>query len=51
MGESVVRVSYQATDGGELDIDGEANGIIVDPVGLGVEVVLAPSTGLGGGVN
>jgi hypothetical protein len=27
-------VRYEITDGGELDQDGEANGIIVDPVGL-----------------
>lgn len=27
--------TYQITDGGELDLDGEENGIIVDPVGLG----------------
>ncbi len=47
--EMVLRVNYQATDGGELDIDGETNGIITDPVGLGVEVVGVPDTGLGGG--
>lgn len=27
-------VSYQVTDGGNLDLDGEVNGTIVDPVGL-----------------
>ena len=33
-GRSVVKVVYTVTDGGELDIDGEVNGTIVDPVGL-----------------
>jgi hypothetical protein len=40
--------SYQIADGGPLDIDGTADGIITDPVGLGVAVVSAPNTGLGG---
>lgn len=43
----VLKVTYQITDGGLLDIDGEANGIIVDPVGLGVTSISAPNTGLG----
>lgn len=32
--EVAVRATYSLTDGGEYDDDGEANGIIVDPVGL-----------------
>ncbi len=32
--QQVKVASYQVTDGGELDIDGEENGFIVDPVGL-----------------
>lgn len=43
-----IEVAYEITDGGELDQDGEANGEIVDPVGLGTAIVGAPNTGLGG---
>jgi len=35
---SALKLSYSITDGGELDDDGEANGIIVDPVGLALTV-------------
>jgi PA14 domain/Bacterial Ig domain len=48
-GQSVLVVSYQATDGGPLDADGTANGIIVDPAGPAVSVVPktgTPSTGI-----
>ena len=45
-GHAALQVSYNVTDGGELDQDGTANGEIVDPVGLGVQVVTAPNTGL-----
>lgn len=38
-GQVATKVTYQATDGGPLDSDGLANGIIVDPVGL----ALAPA--------
>lgn len=47
-GQTVTKVVYQITDGGNLDIDGAANGTIVDPVGLAQSVVGAPNTGLGG---
>lgn len=47
-GQTAVGVTYQATDGGDLDTDGTANGVIVDPVGLAQGVVGAPNTGLGG---
>jgi hypothetical protein len=47
-GQAALRVTYQATDGGDLDTDGTANGTIVDPVGLAQSVVGAPNTGLGG---
>lgn len=33
-GHAVVVASYTITDGGELDVNGEEDGIIVDPVGL-----------------
>lgn len=33
----VVRATYQITDGGALDADGQANGAIVDPVGLALK--------------
>lgn len=36
-GQSAAVVSYQITDGGELDVDGQENGTIVDPVGLGAQ--------------
>jgi hypothetical protein len=44
-GNKVLKVSYQVTDGGELDIDGEVNGIIVDPVGLATTSTLV-NTGI-----
>ncbi len=48
VGQNVTVVSYEVTDGGELDIDGLKNGTIVDPVGLGRLAVGVPRTGLGG---
>lgn len=33
-GNSALKLQYSITDGGELDDDGLANGIIVDPIGL-----------------
>ena len=55
-GQPVVKVVYSVTDGGPLDQDGEANGIIVDPSGLAsvptqavlsaTTSVIAPNTGL-----
>lgn len=46
--QSALQITYSVTDGGELDLDGEVNGIIVDPVGLAALAVGAPNTGLGG---
>lgn len=46
-GESVVRVQYQITDGGELDLDGTANGSITDPAGPGLPTPEVPDTGYG----
>lgn len=40
-------VAYSVTDGGTLDTDGTANGIIVDPVIPGITG--APNTGIAGG--
>jgi hypothetical protein len=45
---TVAKATYQVTDGSSLDLDGAANGSIVDPVGLGQSVIGAPNTGLGG---
>ncbi len=39
-------ISYSITDGGELDADSTANGIIKDPAGLGVNVLASPNTGI-----
>lgn len=47
-GQTVAVATYAVTDGGALDTDGVANGIIVDPVGLAAGVVSVPNTGLGG---
>lgn len=41
--QTVAVATYSVTDGGQLDIDGQANGIIVDPVGL-ASAVTAPVT-------
>lgn len=47
-GQPVLVISYQVTDGGVLDDDGSANGVIVDPAGPAVLAasVTAPATGL-----
>lgn len=46
-GQPVLKVEYDATDGGILDDDGIANGILVDPVGPAVLQAIpgAPNTG------
>ncbi len=53
-GHSVLQASYQVTDGGPLDDDGTANGVIVDPAGpavLGASTTTptagVPAAGLG----
>ncbi len=43
----VTTLTYSITDGGPLDADGTANGIIVDPVGPAVLTASAPDTGYG----
>jgi hypothetical protein len=45
-GQEVTKLTYQITDGGPLDTDGAANGIIVDPSGLAVNAVGVPNTGV-----
>jgi hypothetical protein len=45
-GLPATRATYTITDGELLDVDGQANGVIVDPVGLAMLVVGAPNTGL-----
>lgn len=42
----VIVLTYQITDGGDLDSDGSVDKIIVDPAGLGVSTLTAPDTGL-----
>lgn len=49
-GRRALRVSFEITDGGALDMDGLLNGIIVDPVGLARADVGAPNTGVRPGV-
>jgi len=41
---STLKLNYSITDGEELDDDGEANGIIVDPMGLALTVTGATAT-------
>lgn len=45
-GRTVTKATYQVTDGGALDVDGVANGVIVDPAGLGRSAVGTPNTGI-----
>jgi len=44
--KSMLRLTYDITDGGLLDQDNTANGTIVDPVGLAQASVGVPNTGL-----
>ena len=44
-GQNVAVVSYQITDGGDLDMDDEVNAAIVDPVGLGSTLQSSTSNG------
>jgi len=44
-GRPAIKISYSITDGGEYDDDGEANGIIVDPVGLASSTSEGASSG------
>ena len=46
-GQSVLKGVYSITDGGEFDLDGTANGVIVDPVGAAIAATIAPNTGYG----
>lgn len=45
-GLTVAKATYNVTDGGPLDMDGQVNGVIVDPAGLAL-TSLPPSTGHG----
>ena len=47
-GKAATKVVYQIVDGGPLDQDGTANGVIVDPVGVAQPSASVPNTGLGG---
>lgn len=44
-GRDVLVVAYDVVDGGELDEDGEVNGVVVDPAGPAQAVPGAPNTG------
>ena len=44
--KSMLKLTYDITDGGTLDQDNVANGTIVDPVGLATVSVGVPETGL-----
>lgn len=44
--KSMIRLTYDITDGGNLDQDNVANGTIVDPIGLAQASVGVPNTGL-----
>jgi hypothetical protein len=46
-GQTVLKVSYSVTDGGALDTDGAANGVIADPAGLASAISAAQSGGSG----
>ncbi len=48
-GQNALKVQYQITDGSSLDQDGIVDGNIVDPVGIAVNMISAPNTGLSGG--
>lgn len=45
-GHTVTKATYSITEGGLLDVDGQTNGVIVDPAGPGQASVGAPNTGL-----
>jgi hypothetical protein len=47
-GQQAISFTYKIVDGGDYDMDGEANGVIVDPIGMAVQALGAPNTGLGG---
>jgi hypothetical protein len=47
-GKTVTKATYQIVDGGPLDQDGAANGVVVDPVGVAQPNAGVPNTGLGG---
>ncbi|KXK27366.1 MAG: Bacillopeptidase F precursor [candidate division WS6 bacterium OLB20] len=47
-GEDVLVITFDITDGGPLDMDGTANGTIIDPTGPAFNTAAAPQTGLGG---
>lgn len=44
-GSSALLLSFDITDGGALDNDGVANGVIIDPTGLAVNVSTLAATG------
>ena len=45
-GQQALKVVYQVTDGGALDLDGSANGTIVDPAGPARLATGTPDTGV-----
>ncbi len=45
--QSILKLTYNITDGDNLDQDHTINGTIIDPVGLATQTTSAPNTGLG----
>jgi hypothetical protein len=44
--EQIYILTYALVDGGEYDEDGVVNGVIVDPVGVGINAAGVPNTGI-----
>lgn len=44
--QSLIKLTYNITDGDNLDQDHTINGTIIDPVGLGTQTTTTPNTGL-----
>lgn len=49
-GLTVLVISYEIEDGGELDEDGVVDGVIIDPSGPALNSAGVPNTGLGGSI-
>lgn len=45
-GQMVTKVTYKIQDGGELDEDGMANGVIIDPAGLAAPILTNTGTNI-----
>lgn len=47
LNQSLIKLTYDITDGDTLDQDHTVNGTIIDPVGLGTQTTTSPDTGMG----